>query len=227
MSAVNRLLVVEGDAVLRDILVEQIALARDFEVAACDRGEAGRTALQDDAFDVALTDASLPDMDGQDFIAAIRQDGFRGPVVMLTSPTHDPDIPDADRAASDYVAKPFKFAVLMARLRAQLRAHEASEDAAVAIGPYTFRAGAKTLMSQAGGLLRLTEKEAAILRFLHRAGETTVSRDTLLQDVWGYNPAVTTHTLETHIYRLRQKIETDPSGARILITEPGGYRLMP
>ena len=75
--------------------------------------------------------------------------------------------------------------------------------------------------------MRLTEKETAILKHLYRAGDKVVSRDTLLGEVWGYNAGVTTHTLETHVYRLRQKIEADPSNARILLTEPGGYKLVP
>jgi DNA-binding response OmpR family regulator len=223
MSAVSRLLVVEGDPVLREILVEQLAAISEFDVAAFERAELGLARVRDDAVDAIVTDSVLPDMDGRTFVETIRDDGFRGPVVMLTS-TPDEDI-DADLGANDYVAKPFRFAQLLAKLRAQMRAFEAAEEAVVAIGPYTFRAGAKTLTSEEGGLLRLTEKEVAILRFLHRAGEGTVGRDVLLQQVWGYNAAVTTHTLETHIYRLRQKIEIDPSDARILVTEPGGYRL--
>ena len=96
-----------------------------------------------------------------------------------------------------------------------------------AIGPYTFRPSAKLLVGEKGGKVRLTEKETAILRYLFRAGQKSISRDVLLQEVWGYNSGVTTHTLETHIYRLRQKIERDPSNARLLVTEDGGYRLVP
>lgn len=228
MPAVNRLLAVEGDPVLRGILVEQLSPASDLDVTACARGGLGRAALRDANFDIVLTDMALPDMDGRDFISVIREDGFRGPVIMLAPPSDDVETGyGLEGGASDVVAKPFKFAVLLARIRAHLRAHESSEEAAMSIGPYTFRAGAKTLTSEAAGLVRLTEKEAAILRFLSRAGQESVGRETLLQEVWGYNPQVTTHTLETHIYRLRQKMESDPLGARILVTEPGGYRLMP
>jgi DNA-binding response OmpR family regulator len=74
--------------------------------------------------------------------------------------------------------------------------------------------------------VRLTEKETAILKYLYRSGERTITRDVLLSEVWGYNSGVTTHTLETHIYRLRQKIERDPSQAAILVTEAGGYKLV-
>src|SRR6478672_10468767 len=76
-------------------------------------------------------------------------------------------------------------------------------------------------------IVRLTEKETSILKYLYRAGEKVVTRDVLLQEVWGYNSGVTTHTLETHIYRLRQKIEKDPSHAELLVTETGGYKLVP
>ena len=158
-------------------------------------------------------------MNGRDAVKRLREEGFRGPVVMLTAQASDADVVTGlDAGANDYVAKPFKFAVLLARIRAQLRAHEASEDAVFTIGPYTFRPGAKILVSERGSKLKLTEKETAILRYLYRAGQKTVSRDVLLQEVWGYNSAVTTHTLETHVYRLREKILTNPSG---------GYKLMP
>jgi DNA-binding response OmpR family regulator len=167
-------------------------------------------------------------MDGRDAVRQLRRDGFRGPIIMLTAQGGDADtVLGLESGANDYVVKPFKFAVLLARIRAQLRQHEASEDAVFQIGPYTFRPGAKILVNEKGSKLKLTEKETAILRYLYRAGMKVVSRDTLLSEVWGYNAHVTTHTLETHIYRLRQKIETNPSSARILVTEPGGYKLMP
>ncbi len=127
----------------------------------------------------------------------------------------------------DYITKPFKFAVLLARIRAQLRQHEQSEDAVFAIGPYTFKPASKLLVDEKDGKIRLTEKETSILKYLYRSGDKVVSRETLLHEVWGYNAGVTTHTLETHIYRLRQKIEKDPSNAELLITETGGYKLVP
>ncbi|MEM8624182.1 MAG: response regulator transcription factor, partial [Pseudomonadota bacterium] len=130
-----------------------------------------------------------------------------------------------DSGANDYVTKPFKFPVLLARIRAQLRQHEQSEDAVFPLGPYSFRPGQKLLVDEADRKIRLTEKETNILKFLYRAGGRTIDRDTLLREVWGYNAGVTTHTLETHVYRLRQKIEPDPGQARILLTDAGGYRL--
>ena len=128
--------------------------------------------------------------------------------------------------ANDYVTKPFRFAVLLARIRAQLRQHEQSEDAVFNVGPYVFKPSQKIMTEENGSKIRLTEKETSILKFLMRADGKVVTRDVLLEEVWGYNSGVTTHTLETHIYRLRQKIEADPSRAAILVTEGGGYKLI-
>ena len=134
----------------------------------------------------------------------------------------------SNSGANDYVTKPFRINVLLARLRAHLRQHERSEDAVMTIGPYEFHPAAKLLMEKGGKKkVRLTDKEASILKYLFRAGDRPVARDVLLNEVWGYNAGVTTHTLETHIYRLRQKIEKDPASAAILITDRGGYRLQP
>jgi DNA-binding response OmpR family regulator len=147
---------------------------------------------------------------------------------MLTGQDGEADtILGLEAGANDYVTKPFRFAVLLARIRAHLRQHEASDDAIFTIGPFAFKPGAKLLVTEKGSKVRLTEKETAILRFLYRAGQRVIGRDVLLQEVWGYNASVTTHTLETHIYRLRQKIESDPARARILVTESGGYKLVP
>ncbi len=228
MSNASRVLVVDDDQDLRDTLAEQLALYEEFQVSTVDTAGAAVAAVKADRIDLAIMDVGLPDMDGREAVKAMRRSGFRSPIIMLTAQGSDADtVLGLESGANDYVTKPFKFAVLLARIRAQLRQYEASEDAVFQIGPYTFRPGSKLLTTEKGSKLKLTEKETAILRYLYRAGQKVVGRDTLLQEVWGYNSNVTTHTLETHIYRLRQKIEADPSRARILITEPGGYKLMP
>ena len=147
---------------------------------------------------------------------------------MLTAHGSDADtILGLDSGANDYIPKPFRLGVLLARLRAQLRQFELSDDATFPIGPYTFRPSAKMLLNaDSNRKIHLTEKETAILKYLYRMGDRPVTREVLLDEVWGYNAGVTTHTLETHIYRLRQKIEPEPTNAKILVTEPGGYRLV-
>jgi DNA-binding response OmpR family regulator len=178
--------------------------------------------------DLVLLDVGLPDMDGREACKLMRKNGLKSPIVMLTGNAADADvILGLDAGANDYVTKPFKFAVLLARIRAQLRQHEQSEDAVFTIGHYTFKPASKVLVDEKGSKIRLTEKETSILKFLYRAGEKVVTREVLLHEVWGYNANVTTHTLETHIYRLRQKVEKDPSNAELLVTEMGGYKLLP
>jgi DNA-binding response OmpR family regulator len=168
-------------------------------------------------------------MDGRETCRILRRAGVKCPIIMLTAHDSDSDtILGLDAGANDYIAKPFRLNVLLARLRAQLRQHEQSEDAVFTIGPYTFKPAAKLMLEEGSNKkVRLTEKETAILKYLYRAGDKVISRDVLLGEVWGYNAGVTTHTLETHVYRLRQKIEADPSNAAILVTEPGGYKLVP
>ena len=228
MSAKKKLLIIDDDDALRDTLVEQFSLHDEFDVAQAETATNGLKHLKSDTVDLIILDVNLPDMDGREACKLMRRNGIKSPVIMLTAQGSDSDtILGLDAGANDYVVKPFRFAVLLARVRSQLRSHEHSEDAIYRVGPYTFKPAAKMLITDAGKKIRLTEKETAIIKFLYRSGETSVSRETLLQDVCGYNAGVSTHTLETHIYRLRQKIERDPSHAEILVTEGGGYRLLP
>jgi DNA-binding response OmpR family regulator len=228
MSNAHRLLVVDDDADLRETLAEQLALDEEFSIVAEENAGSAIARVKAERIDLAVMDVGLPDMDGRQALRRMREEGFRSPVILLTAQDSTEDtVAGLEAGANDYVTKPFKFAVLVARIRAQLRQHAASEDAVFRIGPYTFRPGAKLLVGERGSKLKLTEKETAILRFLYRADRKVVARDVLLSEVWGYNAQVTTHTLETHIYRLRQKIESNPSAARLLVTEPGGYKLMP
>ena len=228
MSNVRRILIVEDDSELRDALVEQLALHEEFEAVAAENGTKGVQAAKAGQIDLVIMDVGLPDIDGREAVRILRKGGFKSPILLLTGHDTDSDtILGLESGANDYVTKPFRFAVLLARIRAQLRQHEASEDAVFTIGPFTFRPSSKLLLNAKGNKVRLTEKETAILRFLYRAGQKPVSRETLLQEVWGYNSGVTTHTLETHIYRLRQKVEKDATAPAILVTEAGGYKLVP
>jgi DNA-binding response OmpR family regulator len=228
MTNVRRILIVDDDPELREALVEQLALHEEFEAVPAENGTKGVQAAKTGPIDLVIMDVGLPDIDGREAIRILRKGGFKAPIILLTGHDTDSDtILGLESGANDYVTKPFRFAVLLARIRAQLRQHEASEDAVFTIGPFTFRPSSKLLLNAKGNKVRLTEKETAILRFLYRAGQKPVSRETLLQEVWGYNSGVTTHTLETHIYRLRQKVERDATTPTILVTETGGYKLVP
>ncbi len=222
-------LMIDDDDALRESLADQLRLHEDFEVVEAATAAEGLEKAGQQHFDAIILDVGLPDMDGRDACRVLRRNGIACPVLMLTASDGDADtILGLDSGANDYITKPFRLGVLLARLRAHLRQHAQSEDAVFTIGPYSFRPAAKMLIETASERkVRLTEKETAILKYLYRAGQRVIDRETLLHEVWGYNPGVTTHTLETHVYRLRQKIEPDPSDAKILVTETGGYKLLP
>jgi DNA-binding response OmpR family regulator len=227
MSA-RTILLVDDDNDLRETLVEQLALYEEFTILQESTAAKGINTARNQQIALLVMDVGLPDMDGRESVKLLRKGGFKPPIIMLTGHDTDSDtILGLEAGANDYVTKPFRFAVLLARIRAQLRQHEQSEDATFTVGPYTFKPGQKLLTLENGQKIRLTEKEAAIIRYLYRAEQKVVTRDVLLEEVWGYNSGVTTHTLETHVYRLRQKIERDPSNAEILVTENGGYKIVP
>ncbi|MEM9837540.1 MAG: response regulator transcription factor [Pseudomonadota bacterium] len=227
MSRATKVLLVEDNELLADVLAEQFAAHSEFQLSIARNGAAALEHLKDQQhIDLVLLDIGLPDYDGRDLCRKLREGGFKSPIVMLTGRDSDDDqINGLEAGANDYVTKPFKFAVLLARLRAHMRSHEQSEDAVFKIGPYAFKPAVKMLIDRDDRRIKLTEKESSILKYLYRAGGRPVSRDTLLNEVWGYNSGVTTHTLETHVYRLRQKIEPQPGANALLLTESGGYRL--
>jgi DNA-binding response OmpR family regulator len=229
MATRRAILIVEDDEALRYTLAEQLADDHGFLVAsAATLDEAAKAINQaDGGFHAVILDIGMPDGDGCHFCARIRRQGHKMPIIMLTGSADETDVVRGlESGANDYIAKPFRTNELLARLRTQLRLFESSEDAVYSVGPYTFRPAKKLLHEPVHNRrIRLTDKEAAILKFLYRSDSRPVDRQLLLHEVWGYNPAVTTHTLETHIYRLRQKMELHPKSPVLLLTENGGYRL--
>ena len=226
--AVRSILVVDDDDALRGALIEQLEINGEFAPQAVSSLMAAEALLkQGQRYEALLLGACLPDGDGRDFCRILRIRGIKAPIIMLTTANEEADVVSAlDAGANDYLVKPFRLNELLARLRAHLRSFERSEDAEIGLGPYRFIPSARQLLDEKGMKIRLTDKEAAILKFLYRAGQA-VSRKTLLEGVWGYGQGVATHTLETHIYRLRRKIEQDPQNARLIRTDGGGYRLCP
>ncbi len=228
MNLARQILIVEDDPNLRESLAEQLRLHEEFDIREAGSGGEAIERAKSQRFDLVLLDVGLPDMDGREVCKVMRRIGYKMPIIMLTAADTDADtILGLDSGANDYITKPFRLGVLLARMRAQLRQHEKSVDAVFTIGGYTFHPSSKLLHDvETSEKVRLTEKETAILKYLYRAGDKVVAREVLLDEVWGYNAGVDTHTLETHIYRLRQKIENDPSRAVLLVTESGGYRLV-
>ena len=226
MAVKQKILLVGDDEALVEVLAEQLALHEEFELSRAETVVAALSAWGK-GYDLILLDAGLPDQEGCETCEMIRENNIATPIILLTGVANEADaILALGAGANDYVTKPFRFGILLARMRAHLRSHEQAETAELQIGAYIFRPSLKTLELQDGAVkIRLTEKETNILKFLHRAGGAAVARETLLHEVWGYNAQVSTHTLETHIYRLRRKIEADPSEATLLLTMEGGYAL--
>ena len=229
MTSGKRVLLVDDDEAFRGALGEQLELHEEFVTDMAATGAQGLETAKTAHYDIVLLDVGLPDMGGRDVCRLMRRNGVKSPIIMLAGPDGDlDDILGLDAGADDCITKPFRIAILLARMRAHLRQHEQNEDAVFTIGPYSFRPSAKILTDEnRNRKVRLTEKETDILIFLYKNRNKIVKRRTLLKEIWGYNKVVITHTLETHIYRLRQKIEMDPSKAAILVTDPGGYRLVP
>lgn len=221
----SRILFVDDNVPMAEMLLEQFAMHDEFDITLVETASQAHEILADEDFDLVLLDLNLPDQDGREACKKMRANSILCPIIMLTGAATEADmILGLDAGANDYITKPFRFEVLLARIRAHLRQHAKTENVAIPIGQYIFRPSIKVLENDQEKI-RLTEKETNILRFLFSQGDVTVARETLLHEVWGYNAQVTTHTLETHIYRLRQKIESNPSDAQLLLTEDGGYRL--
>ncbi len=223
-----RVLVVEDESTLAQQLADSLAHA-GYAVDVAPDGIEGEHLGAVNPYDAAVLDLGLPRLDGLSVLRRWRQAGNGMPVLILTArDSWIEKVEGIDAGADDYLAKPFRMPELLARVRAQLRVYDNSEDATFLIGPYVFRPSLRLLQDATRNRkVRLTDKECRILKYLLRANGQPVSRTTLLAEVWGFNSGVTTHTLETHVYRLRQKIEPDPATASLLLTEGGGYRLDP
>jgi DNA-binding response OmpR family regulator len=209
MPAPRRLLLLTEDAALAGLLSQQFALGSGYAADAAPPAE-GAELLAAGRHDAALLDADAAP--GPEAWLARLRERSPCPVVVLGGAA----------GVAPRVAKPVRMAELLARLNAVLAVFDASPEAALALGPYVFHPAARWLDLPEGRRIRLTEKEAAVLLHLRRAAPRPVPRAELLGDVWGYSDAVATHTLETHIYRLRRKLGP---AAELLVTEEGGYRL--
>jgi DNA-binding response OmpR family regulator len=222
----SRLLIVDDDAYLRATLRQQLAVEGFNNVF-----EVGFAADLDNVLshanpDLILLDIQMPDGNSIDICQRLRRNGFAKPIVMLTNKGAEVDIVlGLEAGANDYITKPFRFNELIARIRTQLRQFRASDDARFEIGNLSFVPANKMLYEIGSDRMQaLTEKEATILKFLCRAFSNDVTKDELLAEVWGFQNGVSTHTLETHIYRLRQKISR-LTKKQLILTIENGYRL--
>jgi DNA-binding response OmpR family regulator len=228
LSALRPILIVDHDAALRASLAAHLVLHTEFDpdqAGSAAEAEA-KLAAAGARHDAVLLDTGLPDADGRDLCVRLREGGLKIPVVMA-GPGAERDVVGAlEAGANDYVAKPFRTGELLARVRAQLRAFDASEDAVFDVGAYVFRPAARSLTDAAGKRrARLTGNESAVLRLLCRAQGGSVQRDVLLDAIWSPGGEASPRSVDVCVHGLRRHIEPDPSRPRLLLTERGGYRL--
>ena len=228
MSSGTQILIVNSDTAILEIFSKRSELLEEFVPAGAGYGALALEKVQQKDYDLIVLDIDLPDMGGREVCRQMRRIGVRAPIIMMVDvDSYTDPIAMLQTGADDCITKPFKFFMLLSKIRTHIWQHEGSGDSRFTVGPYIFYPSDKMLeFTKEDKKIRLTDKETAILRFLLRAGDRVTSRDVLLDEVWGYNSNVTTHTLETHVYRLRQKIEPGRVNAQILVTEPGGYRLV-
>jgi DNA-binding response OmpR family regulator len=221
-----KILAIDDDHHFLDTLIEQISLEPEFIVEGVDCLTEAKKKLADIDPDLILMNVSLPDGDGRDMCRWIRAQGYTIPILMLTAQHGEMDtIEGLEAGANDYIAKPLRLRELLARIRTHLRQYQLRSDARVSIGAFFFNSGSKTLThQQTGKMLGLTEKEAAIIRFMCKQKGKEVKKQNLLEQVWGYSTEMTTHTLETHVYRLRQKVRV-LDDQPFLVTSKNGYQL--
>ncbi len=229
MAVGKRVLIVDDQTVLLDMINEQLQLLEEFIPSVANSGAEALKETQKNSYEIVILNEGLPDMNSFDVCSLMRINGFRAPIIMITEVNSNVElVSGADKVVNEYITKPFRFAVLLSKIRTLIRQFENCNEEFFTIGPFSFYPGVHLLIEdKTKQRIRLTDKETLILKYLYRVSDRIVARDVLLEEVWGYNSKVTTRTLETHIYRLRQKLEKNPSQTQIILTEPGGYRLVP
>ena len=226
MNPSTKILLINNDKDLGEALVFQLTLVEKYQIIETNDETSALVQINDNFCELVIINSQSSTLKKCNLTKSLRSAGYNKPIIILINRNNNLDnSDDHNHKADEYIVKPFRYPVLLKSIETQLHKFKKSENTQYSIGNYAFKPNSKILESNEGKSIRLTEKENNILNFLYKNLRNTVSRETLLHEVWGYNSKVTTHTLETHIYRLRQKIEDDPSNACFLITEPGGYKL--
>ena len=200
-----------------------------YEVSVARDGKEGLQKASNEKVDIILLDVMLPVMSGIDVCRALRTRGIETPILMLTARSQEIDkVVGLEVGADDYVTKPFSIKELLARIRAHLRR---AAKQVVEVESFTFgdvELNFKKFTARKGGeALDLSAREFEILRYLIRHRGEIVTRDQLLDEVWGYESSPITRTVDNHIARLRQKIEPNPSAPQHIITVHRiGYRFI-
>jgi DNA-binding response OmpR family regulator len=226
----KRILIIEDDISILCGL-QDVLKFKSYEVITATDGEKGYALAAAKKPDLIILDIMLPKMDGFALCRKLRDEGNLVPILMLTARGEEPDkVLGLDIGADDYVTKPFSLPELLARIRALLR--RKPEEATANTIPDHLKLGAvlidfkKYTATKGGVAINLAPKEFGILRYLASRSDEVVTRDELLDEVWGYDLYPTTRTIDNHIAQLRSKIEEHAADPQYLITVHGiGYKL--
>lgn len=226
----KRILIIEDDiSILKGL--KDVLMFKSYDVLTATDGESGYKMASEKSPDLIILDIMLPKMDGFTLCKKLRDEGNMTPVLMLTARGEEPDkVQGLDFGADDYVTKPFSLPELLARVRALLRRKPGDETEkkptdSIKLGNILLDFKKYEALKE-GQPLSLTPKEFGILRCLATHAGDVVTRDELLDEVWGYDKYPTTRTVDNHLAQLRSKIEEDPSDPQYLVTVHGvGYKL--
>jgi len=222
------ILIVEDEPNMRLGLKDNLEF-EGYEVDFAPDGESGLLKIQDNPYDLVLLDVMMPKMSGFDVCKAIRKKGIMTPIILLTAKDQEIDkVLGLELGADDYVTKPFSLRELLARIKAVLRRGENlnTESSRVQIGRIDVNFQNYTAQENEEPV-QMSHKEFEILNYLWKHRNRTVSRDNLLEKIWGYEESPSTRTVDNFIVKLRQKTEKDPNHPQIIITVHGiGYKLI-
>jgi DNA-binding response OmpR family regulator len=227
----KRILIVEDELNMRIGLKDNLEF-EGYSVELAENGEIGLSKIQNNKFDLIILDVMLPYISGLDICKKIRKEGNLTPIILLTAKGEEIDkVLGLEIGADDYITKPFSLRELLARIKAVLRRSEQQPEEiehldSVQIGKVNVDFKSYSAFSN-GNQIMLSHKEFEILNYLHKNINKTVSRDSLLKEIWGFDSHPTTRTVDNFILKLRQKIEEDSNNPKIILTVHGiGYKMI-
>ena len=223
------ILIIEDEAQMRSGLKDNLEF-EGYAVNVAEDGQIGLDKSLSKSYDLIILDVMLPKLSGFDVCKKIREKGIKTPIIMLTAKGEEIDkVLGLELGADDYVTKPFSLRELLARVKAILRRTDESSSKAqqkITIGKLEIDFNSYTAMVE-GKSVAMTHKEYEIVKYLWQHKGATVSRDNLLEEVWGYDDYPTTRTVDNFILKLRQKIEINPNRPKRILTVHGiGYKLV-
>ena len=221
-----KILLFEPNEILRVTLSEQLLIKKDYDVTLASSLQDFKWHAEKSMFDLLIMGEKEEVYNISSFVEFIKESQITNKILFLIEPGSE-EVSITERSSDQYhiINKPFKFQHFMKKINFLLAKLSGADNVSHVVGPFIFFPKRKMIKTNDRKKIELTEKEVDILRCLLSTDEEIVDREKLLKQVWNYNPDVTTHTLDTHIYRLRQKLEKNPSIPRLIISEGGGFKI--